>query len=175
MVLVLNLFKLRSILRNSGLSQLLSQYFGWIIYEKHNLVLYFYLFLVGGGGFVFFSTCAMHIPYDNLFRNIFIAGSQAPIFGAWFVKILDNTEKFNQHLPKWHTDTLEFYRNPYLSTNHWYYMVVIFILPYISLYKVSSADPGKITNENIQQHLKSYDYDYIIFHDKFCTTCLLQK
>jgi hypothetical protein len=145
----------------------------WIIHGRNNLVLYFYLFLVVGGLLAFFASAARHIPHDQYIGTIFKILERTPLIGPFYK--MDTVNKINEMLPIWHRQKLNYYENPYLGSYHWYIIFVSFSLPYMLLFLTSYSNPGIITSGNVMKVLTRYDYDWILFHDKFCVSCLLQK
>ncbi|KAI7904871.1 DHHC palmitoyltransferase-domain-containing protein [Cokeromyces recurvatus] len=65
---------------------------------------------------------------------------------------------------------------PYLHSIHMYIIIPIQIISlYASYYVACTSNPGIITKENIEGHLKYYKYDGLIYKPKTCVTCKLQK
>ncbi len=46
---------------------------------------------------------------------------------------------------------------------------------FTSFYIASVSDPGRITHQNVKQCHKIYDYDYLLYYPKFCSTCHLDR
>jgi hypothetical protein len=173
-ILLVHQSECRHILAYFGIDSFLEHYFGWILNDAHNLVVYFYLFLVTGGMATFFFTTALYIPHDPFVKSLFVQMTAVPLIGDWF-KLRLEVPKFSQLLPEWHLNTLTYYENQYVSSFHWYIIPLLFVMPYISLRLTSKTNAGRVTRQNLDKLLLIYDYDYVLFDNKFCSTCLLQK
>ncbi|KAI9485919.1 MAG: DHHC palmitoyltransferase-domain-containing protein [Benjaminiella poitrasii] len=65
---------------------------------------------------------------------------------------------------------------PYLHLIHQYLIIPVQIISlYASYYVACTSNPGIITKTNLQNHLKYYKYDGLIYKPKTCVTCKLQK
>ncbi|KAJ5071959.1 palmitoyltransferase swf1 [Anaeramoeba ignava] len=64
---------------------------------------------------------------------------------------------------------------PTLSNLHIFYLIIILSLVFGSFLICVYSDPGIITSENVNNYLKLYPYDYMIYLPKECSTCKLPK
>ncbi|KAI8813870.1 DHHC palmitoyltransferase-domain-containing protein [Cladochytrium replicatum] len=64
---------------------------------------------------------------------------------------------------------------PYLGSFH-RVLVPLAISACLGSFALASySDPGAVTSSNVRKALKIYDYDHVIFAEKQCSTCLIDK
>ncbi|ORX73516.1 zf-DHHC-domain-containing protein [Anaeromyces robustus] len=65
--------------------------------------------------------------------------------------------------------------NQFLGPIHFYIMPVVIAFIYVSFYVASVSNPGYVTKENVDKLCKHFKYDHILFSERTCETCKLQK
>ncbi|KAJ3197363.1 hypothetical protein HK101_004239 [Irineochytrium annulatum] len=65
--------------------------------------------------------------------------------------------------------------NKLLSEYHRYIIPIAITTVYFCFFKASWSDSGAITKENVNRAIELWDYDYILFNPKECSTCNLLK
>lgn len=65
--------------------------------------------------------------------------------------------------------------NAYVPSYHLYFIPPAIALLIGSFLATSFTDPGIITAHNVNQALRTYEYDYVLFFPKDCSTCVLPK
>ncbi|KAI9208649.1 DHHC palmitoyltransferase-domain-containing protein [Polychytrium aggregatum] len=65
--------------------------------------------------------------------------------------------------------------NQFLSPIHRITLPLALFFVYGSYYAICNSDPGTLTKRNIEQAKRMYDYDFVLFTPKECSTCQLDK
>lgn len=64
----------------------------------------------------------------------------------------------------------------YIRPFHVYIIPLLVIAPYVTLYRVATSDPGRITEHNLNKYLQLYPFDDLIFLPRqICRTCHFEK
>ncbi|XP_042378726.1 probable protein S-acyltransferase 17 isoform X2 [Zingiber officinale] len=63
----------------------------------------------------------------------------------------------------------------YVSELHWYMGIVAVGVGVILFILTSFSDPGTVTADNVSKYVSVYPYDNIIYEEKQCGTCRIQK
>ena len=71
---------------------------------------------------------------------------------------------------------MPFIPNDYLGEYHWVTGTIFAFFCYFSFYMACKTSPGSVENRNLDQYLKKYKFDGIMFMDNNkCTTCKIKK
>ncbi|KAI8847646.1 DHHC palmitoyltransferase-domain-containing protein [Chytridium lagenaria] len=65
--------------------------------------------------------------------------------------------------------------NSRLSEIHLIIVPTAIITVYGCFFKACWSDPGTITSKNVEKACQVWEYDYILFNPKICSTCLIDK
>jgi len=65
--------------------------------------------------------------------------------------------------------------NRYLGPIHFFIMPIVIAFIYVSFYIACVSDPGFITKENVDGLCKHFKYDHVLYSERQCKTCQIQK
>jgi len=65
--------------------------------------------------------------------------------------------------------------NKFLGPIHFVIMPIVIAFIYVSFYIASVSNPGYVTKENVEKLCKHFKYDHVLYSERTCGTCKLQK